>query len=532
MFEVEINYDKILSRKERNSVKYIRKFIDSDLCYDGKILIIYGLRHTGKTSMLEHTLTSYRDKVKFAFLEASVNDTMETVEQKIEEAKKDGASVVCIDEITKVSDFQMLSSILSDRFAKAGIRVIITGNDSLGFNFAQNSELFDRCKMISTTHISFTEYCRILGINDIDDYIEYGGLMCQSKSEAFVKDYNSVRKYLDSAVAENIYNSIKASDENSNISVLSFDELRAVIAKAIEKYSGKFNVAVAQNILKKESVNSPLTSMEKDGYPEALVESLNVKDKEIIKDLVEEINADKNINCKINENMLQEIETYLIEMDVLSAVKKVEFVYDDAIGWRTRKTSNDFYIIQPAVKYHHLSKCADFIDDHHAYEHLDDDLKTFMKDKLKDIIKEDMIEQIIAFDLKNEFGNTPYDVFKTEFYNNSNKFGEYNILIYDKSAKKYWAFEVKHTTKSCYKHHKYLNNEFIRDFLDRNYGSRENAAVLYRGASCEDSDDGSLYLNITEFLLAVEKHHDMDKAMSELAAGISQYADKVSIASV
>ena len=88
MFEVEINYDKILSRKERNSVKYIRKFIDSDLCYDGKILIIYGLRHTGKTSMLEHTLTSYRDKVKFAFLEASVNDTMETVEQKIEEAKK------------------------------------------------------------------------------------------------------------------------------------------------------------------------------------------------------------------------------------------------------------------------------------------------------------------------------------------------------------------------------------------------------------------------------------------------------------
>ena len=156
--------------------------------------------------------------------------------------------------------------------------------------------------------------------------------------------------------------------------------------------------------------------MEKEGYPEALVESLKVQNKEIVKDFAKEINSDKNIHCKITEDMLQEIETYLIEMDVLSAVKKVEFGYDDIIGWRTRKTSNDFYIIQPAVKYHHLSKCADFIDDHHAYEHLDDDLKTFMKDKLKVFIKEDMIEQIIVFDLKNEFGNTPYDVFKTEFY--------------------------------------------------------------------------------------------------------------------
>ena len=34
--------------------------------------------------------------------------------------------------------------------------------------------------------------------------------------------------------------------------------------------------------------------------------------------------------------------------------------------------------------------------------------------------------------------------------------------------------------------------------------------------TCEDSNDGSLYLNITDFMLAVEKHHDMDKAMSEL----------------
>lgn len=61
---------------------------------------------------------------------------------------------------------------------------------------------------------------------------------------------------------------------------------------------------------------------------------------------------------------------------------------------------------------------------------------------------------------------------------------------------------------------------FIQNFTVLKKQGRENAAVLYRGSSCEDSNDGSLYLNITDFMLAVEKHHDMDKAMSELDVNI------------
>lgn len=40
---------------------------------------------------------------------------------------------------------------------------------------------------------------RVLKINDIDDYIKYGGLM--NKGKKFVNDYESVCKYLDSAVS-------------------------------------------------------------------------------------------------------------------------------------------------------------------------------------------------------------------------------------------------------------------------------------------------------------------------------------------
>ena len=126
--------------------------------------------------------------------------------------------------------------------------------------------------------------------------------------------------------------------------------------------------------------------------------------------------------------------------------------------------------------------------------------------------------------MMHELKDTQYKIYKPSFYKNKDKLGEYDMLIYDTFSNKYWAFEIKHTTAPYYKQHKHLKNDFIREIIDRNYGSRENAAVLYRGSSCEDSDDGSLYLNITDFMLAVEKHHDMDKAMSELAVGISRYA--------
>lgn len=54
---------------------------------------------------------------------------------------------------------------------------LLSGTDSLGFWFALRQELYDRAKMIHTTFIPYREHSRLLGIDQIDEYIRYGGTL-------------------------------------------------------------------------------------------------------------------------------------------------------------------------------------------------------------------------------------------------------------------------------------------------------------------------------------------------------------------
>ena len=47
--------------KERDAVKEVESFIESDACLNGNILVLYGLRRTGKTTILEQVLQKYKE---------------------------------------------------------------------------------------------------------------------------------------------------------------------------------------------------------------------------------------------------------------------------------------------------------------------------------------------------------------------------------------------------------------------------------------------------------------------------------------
>lgn len=65
----------------------------------------------------------------------------------------------------------------SDVFAASGMKIVLSGTDSLGFLFSESEELYDRCIMSHTTFISYREFENVLGLHGIDDYIRYGGTM-------------------------------------------------------------------------------------------------------------------------------------------------------------------------------------------------------------------------------------------------------------------------------------------------------------------------------------------------------------------
>ena len=82
-----------------------------------------------------------------------------------------GYQYVFIDEVTLLKDFIDSASLFSDIYAMMGMKIVMSGTDSLGFLLSTSDELYDRAYTIHTTFISFREYSRLLGIHDIDEYI-------------------------------------------------------------------------------------------------------------------------------------------------------------------------------------------------------------------------------------------------------------------------------------------------------------------------------------------------------------------------
>lgn len=144
-----------------------------------------------------------------------------------------------------MSDFINNSSVLADCFAKAGVRIIISGKDSLSVAFAEDYELYDRVRKVNTTYTSFAEYHTLFPSEDINDYIRYGGLFYKNEAEKSTIGYENILSYLHDAVTMNIANSLKNNADIDkrdsafkNINETELAELKSITEKVVGLYSG------------------------------------------------------------------------------------------------------------------------------------------------------------------------------------------------------------------------------------------------------------------------------------------------------
>lgn len=230
----------ISGMNKRKAFAIPKDFVLGDECYQGEILAVYGLKRTGKTTLLKQLLCAIDTyTASCAFLEMQDSDTMKMLERRIEEEQAKGKTVIFINEITKVSDFINNSSSLADCFAKAGVRIIISGKDSLSIAFAEDYELYDRVRKVNTTYTSFAEYHTLFPLENIYDYIRYGGLFYKNEAEKSTIGYENILSYLHDAVTMNIANSLKNNadiDERDsafkNINETELAELKSITEKA------------------------------------------------------------------------------------------------------------------------------------------------------------------------------------------------------------------------------------------------------------------------------------------------------------
>ena len=312
--------------KRRYCYQDVSKYINSERT-GGKVLILYGLRRTGKTTLIFQSISdlSIKDFAKAAYIKCENGKTMYQLFEDLKYLTMNGFEYLYIDEVTLLEEFISLSSTLSDIYAMKA-KVILSGTDSLGFLIAGHHELYDRYKMVHTTYISYKEFQDVLGIKSIDKYIEFGGTMTMEGI-----DYNNViqngeyyiNEYVDSSIVHNIIHSLKLYKDGSYFFHL-YDlyqkgELVNVINRIIEDTNHRFAVSVIERDFKSYDYGSlkQLLSLP-NNYMKFGNVLKDVDEQKLVSDLMKAlqiINIEKQSH-KIDDDVLKEVEYYLNRLEL------------------------------------------------------------------------------------------------------------------------------------------------------------------------------------------------------------------------
>ncbi len=235
-----------------------------------RVTAVYGLRRTGKTTMLLQAMAEMPEdtKAKAVYIKLRPENNMAQMNRDLGRLREAGYRYIFIDKVTLAKDFIDGAALFSDVFTAMGMHIVLSGTDSLGFWLASGNELYDRVRMIHTTFIPFREYSRLLGIDSIDEYIRYGGTLRAGEidfddedltaGDAAFRDDESTRRYVDTAIAKNIQHSLACYENGTHFRHLydlyEADELTNAVNRIVEDMNHRFLLSVLQ----KDFVSSDL----------------------------------------------------------------------------------------------------------------------------------------------------------------------------------------------------------------------------------------------------------------------------------
>lgn len=531
---IEIGSESIKGYKRRDGFERICRFIDSDTKYHGKILAIYGLRRTGKTTLMQQTAEKYGSD-KCIIMQCSSALSMDKIYNDIDIYQKNGKTVIMLDEITDVPDFISDATALADIYAKRGLSIIIAGTDSLGLSLAHNEAMLGRMPEVRTTYISFAEHSRVLDTKNIDDYIRFGGLMRAGteRDDDDIVDIRTARRYLDSAVTGNIVRSLAKYEDAGGPDILpeirkySLPDLEKIINKLVMLYSGEFKAEAVNKQDGHNIIDYPIQRFRATLDPETR-QYITENRVNINREYAEKINAACELSVPATKELMDELSKVLGELEVASYTKERIYSIDENGGW-TKEDAVEHHVIQPAIKYYQLKEAWEEYKTSSFMQNLSEKDKALFGKKTEEKILGDMTENIVVFDTQHSLDQEKYSIYKPKFYEGVRSVGEYDMLVFNKEDCSYYGFEVKHTSQPTISSEendyegqdKNLINDTFTKIMDADFGKRNGTAVLYNGESFQ-ALNGTIYLNLSDFLLSIDKTKDIDKTMEELCIGLKR----------
>ena len=470
-----------------------------------KVCLVFGLRRTGKTTLLKQLVLAMNEEEQKSaiYIKASTENTIEELNADLKLANKLKYKYVLIDEITLIEKFIDNAALLSDVYAVQGMKIVLSGTDSLGFWFAQNEELYDRAVTIHTTFVPFREYSRLLKIDDIDEYIRYGGTLKAGETNFEDTDANafdasfrtdeSTRRYIDTAIAQNIQHSLKCYDRGNHfrnlIDLYKKDELTNAINRIIEDMNQAFTVDVITRDFKSSDLGSAKDLLRREKDETKRTDFLDTFDaSEVTKKLMEilKIRNKERQTIEIEEVHIQEITEYLKALDLL------EIVYTENIPISNKKQERIIFT-QSGMRFCQAQVLVYSLMQDEVFGSLTGELRDIITEKILEDVRGRMLEDIVFLETKRTYG-TKRNVFKLKFAS-----GEFDMVIQDKTKKQCEIFEIKHSKEPFPAQYRHINDEEKISLTEAQFGKVVRKCVLYRGES-QMLENGVEYKNVEEFL--------------------------------
>lgn len=489
--------------KERDCFKQLQKYLYSDAT--DRVCLVFGLRRTGKTTMIRQAVLKMTPEQasKTAYIKAKGTDTMAAMNRDLEKLLELGYENVFIDEVTLMEDFIDSAALFSDIYAAQGIKIVLSGTDSLGFWFALHQELYDRAITIHTTFIPFREHSRLLGIDSIDEYIRYGGTLRAGEldfddedvnaEDASFRDDESTRRYIDTAICKNIQHSLSCCQDGGYFrhlqSLYEAGELTGAINRIIEDMNHRFLIRILINKFKSHDLGSAADILRRERDPERRSDILDRIDKEAVtKRLMDmlEIRNQEDQSIGITTAHVEEIKEYLKALDLIVDVPNETII-------PSSEPLENIIFTQPGMRYCQAQALVHSLAKDELFASLSEQEKTLVSERILEEVRGRMMEEIVLLEtFKSAKKNKR--VFKLTF-----SVGEYDMAIYDSKENTCECYEIKHSNQIVPAQTRYLVDEEKLNQTSKRFGRITKRCVLYRG---EDTvlENGIEYQNVEKYL--------------------------------
>ena len=486
---------------KRDCFSTLQKFVAGS--YDGKICILYGLRRTGKTTLLFQMLSDLPIE-KTAYIKVQTTDDMSRLTKDLKVLFELGYRYVFIDEITLLSDFIDTAAVLSDVFSMMGMKIVVSGTDSLGFAMANRDELYDRSVTIHTSFIPFREYARLLNIRSVDSYIEYGGTLKMENmsfddpdaafDEVAFRDDESTRKYIDTAISRNIQHTLKNDHYGEYFNQLrelyEKGELTNVINRIVQHMNHRFVLRVVEDEFKSHDFGSAKELLLHDLPAERATVLYDVNEKQIFERLkaIIEVKEKSETTVPITQEHIDKVKKYLLMLDLIVNCPE---------RYESGKQAEHIVFSQPGMRYAIAKALVYSLMQDAYFASISEADKAYITGKILDDVKGRMLEDIVLLEVRKTAPST-MEAFKFKF----DAGGEFDMVIYDKASQNCRIYEIKHSTEVNEKQTIHLRDAEKCQIVENRFGPISGKFVLYRGK--DTFAEGVQYLNVENFLCGLK----------------------------